>query len=802
MTPRVRRLLRLGTIVILLLFVGRWTVDALATRWWAATISPAAAGFLDKWMLLGLALDLTAIAVASTWFTAQAVLVARLIATVQVERQVGALRIREPVPLRALFLGGGILGILLGVLTGAGARAWRAPLALATQGVSYGLPDPLLDRDVGVLVAQLPLWTALHGFALSLALLGLALAAVLYLAIGAITRGGGAAPHIHPEARRHLGALLAVLAMVLAAGSLLTPYQLAASADPPLGLLASRTRIVAAQALAGAAIGVAIMSLAWAIRARHSLVLAGWLILGLGAGIERFLVPAFAAEGSGSPTRDEDVRRMAAAFWGLTVTEGSDTDTLPRVTAIWDAPTLARSLGSSGVEPTAILPTMLDTGEGAPLPGWIASGAPRTTPGRLDLVGIAEGTLARTGAPEVLARTNLPEPRTQPDAPAWMPVAADRAGVRAGAWPRRLALAWARQAPTMLRVDPANRVDWHLDPRERSAALLPMLDWRLEGAVLVDGTPTWVTTGYAVQGTVPLLVPRRWGGRDAAGVTPVVVGTVDAATGATAFYQDPAGGPLASAWAQFADGLIRPAGEMSDALRERLPYPGAWLDAQLSLLDQAEWTLGRRPGQRVADGPPGPPLPGWDSTGVFWATMYEDPSRRMPSALVTARRRAGQPELVVRRYEGSAAENARELERRWSRGVVLSHLRDSVRAAGDSLLAGPVRWHLGPMGPLAWSAWVTEGRRGDRPQVVWIATARGGRLGGARTLTEAWAALGSEAAPGAPSGAGDRADATARLTSIRGWLARGDSALARGDLIAFGRAWEAIRGLLRELEAP
>ncbi len=801
MTPRVRRLLRLGTLAVLVLLVGRWTVDLLATRWWSATISPAAVGFLGKWMLLGLALDLTAIGVASTWFTAQAVLVARVIATVQVERHVGTHRIREPVPLRALLFGGAALGILLGVITGAGARAWRAPLALAWQGVTYGLTDPLLGRDVGVFVAQLPWWTLVHGFGLSLVLLGLLLAAMLYLAIGAISKQPDVGFTIHPDARRHLGALLAILALVLALGALLTPYQLAASADPPLGLLASRTRIVASRALAGAAIGVAMMSLAWAIRPRHSLVLAGWLILGLGAGVERFLVPAFAAEGSGSPTREEDLRRLEGAFWGLVVEDETAPDTLPPVTAVWDAPTLARGLRSAGVEPVAILPTTLGTRDGRAVPGWTTAGTPMVPAGRLDILSMAEGALGAQGMPEVVSRVAMSEPRTAPGAPAWAPVATTAAGVQAGAWPRRIALAWARQAPTMLRVDPANRLDWHLDPVDRSAALLPMLDWHLEGLVLVGSTPVWVTTGYGTIGAAPLMVRRRWGGREVAGVTPAVIGTIDAATGATTFYEDPFGGPLAEAWARFSGGLVLPATAMPAALQTQLPYPAAWLEAQLTLLDDAEWDLGRRPGERVADGLPAPPMPGWDAGGVVHAALFEDPSRRLPSALVTARRRAGRPVLTVVRSEGSAVENARELERRWARGVVLSHLRDSVRAAGDSLLAGPVRWHLGPTGPVAWSTYVTEGRRGEHPQALWIATARDARLGGARGVTDAWQSL-NLGEPGAVSVGTGSGDVAARLAAIRGWMVRGDSALARGDLIAFGRAWEALRGLLRELETP
>jgi hypothetical protein len=96
-TPRVRRLLAIGAVIILLLFTGRWTVDVMAARWWALSVSPLAGAFVTRWILLGLALDFTAIIAASAWFATQAILVARVIATVKVQRDDGPHRVLEPV---------------------------------------------------------------------------------------------------------------------------------------------------------------------------------------------------------------------------------------------------------------------------------------------------------------------------------------------------------------------------------------------------------------------------------------------------------------------------------------------------------------------------------------------------------------------------------------------------------------------------------------------------------------------------------------------------------------------------------
>jgi hypothetical protein len=795
MSPRANRLLRFGALAVLLLFIGRWAADFLATRWWAAALAPAAGEFTTQWMLLGLALDLSAIVVASAWFAAQALLVARAIGTVQVEELVGSARIRQPIPARVLMLAGLGLGVLLGVITGAGARAWRAPVALAWQGVTYGITDPLLGRDLGTFVAQLPLWNLAHSFAMSLTILGLALAVVLYAAIGAIQRRRGSI-ELHGDARRHLGALLAILALVIAAGALLTPYRLAASADPPLGILPSRLRITAAYAMAGGAIAVALMSAAWAVRARHSLVVGAWLVMLLGLSVERLVIPAMAAEGSGSPTREEDLRTLEMAFWGLRLAEDSVPDSLPTTSTAWDTESLGRWLSQRGALPHAISPAQPSPGSESMPATWLTLLSSREEPTRLELLTLADR--GESGPPEVVQRAAIDDARVHPGAPAWRETAGT--GVRAGGWLRRIILAWARQAPTMLRTPAAGRVDWHLDPVERVRVVLPMLSWRLTGAMVVAERPVWVVTGFATVRRAPLMRDRTWGGRDVAGVTPAILGFVDVASGELMLLRDPAADALGEAWAEFAGSLLAPPEAIPPEILQMVPYPTEWLEAQLAVLEGPHWKLGRRPGRRVADGPPEAPAILWADGHPEWQAPFEDPGQRTTNALVTGRRRGGVPHLEVARVDGIAPENGRELERRWGRGVMVRQLQDSVRAAGDSLMAGPIRWHLGDGVLAASMSLITEGRRGP-PTLVWIAAARGSRLGGGRDVRAAWGSL-AERGAGDSTSAPSGPDADARLAALRGWIMRADSALVRGDLTAFGRAWEAIRGLLGEPEEP
>ena len=79
-----------------------------------------------------------------------------------------------------------VSGVLLGLLVGAGASGWWRDVALAWQGVAYGVSDPLLGRDLGVYVAQLPIWRATHSFLVLVVLLALTGVAALYMLVGAI----------------------------------------------------------------------------------------------------------------------------------------------------------------------------------------------------------------------------------------------------------------------------------------------------------------------------------------------------------------------------------------------------------------------------------------------------------------------------------------------------------------------------------------------------------------------------------------------------------------------------------------
>ncbi len=790
----------LGSIalVVALLYIGRWSVAFLSERWWAATISGPAAGLVVRWRLLGVALDIAAITVASCWFSLQALLVARTVATVSVSRQLGNLQLREAVPTRFLWMAGVGTGVLLGLITGAGARNWRAPVALAAQGLRYGVVDPLLGEDVGLYVAQLPVWDLAFNFAITLVLLGIVVTVMLYVGIGGIKREVRGL-QIHPDARRHLGWLLAVLALVIASGYLIEPYHLAAGTDTSIGALAFVTRVRAAQIMAGVAVGVSLLSIAWLRRGRHSLLVGSWGALLLGALLEQLVIPSLAAESAPPAVGVAEIRRFESIAWGIHEAPGAPvTDTIPAPTAIWDESILSHWFAAGGDRYLGAAPGTLPTPSG-PVAGWLVATTPAEDGHRVNLVGVVEGIVTNDGQPfrvraggaadTVSPILSVADPRLRPGAEGWRPTLT---GVAPGGLLRRFSLAWARQSWGIVPASSARAVDWHLDPTERAAAVLPMASWSAATPAAIDGRLVWVVQGTLSLRSAPLSPRELWRGQEVSGLVPGFVAAMDAVSGAMTIYLDPGADSLAVSWSRYAEGTVRPAAEMPPGLSEALPYPPAWFAAQLMVLEGPAWALGRRPGRSAADGPPEFPLVGWQSPReASRVAVFEDPARRVVSAIVSAARTNGVPRLRVERIDRSAIPNGRELERDWDRDPQLAHLRDSVHAAGDTLHVPAVRWRTGAGDLVAWQPVFAEPAKG-RPALLGVGGAVGERVASARTPSDLWTAL--LLRPGSDSSAGSQ-DA-GRLDAALEWLHRADSALARHDLTAFGRAYEELRKVL------
>ncbi len=797
MTARTRRLAGAMVVVIVFLFVARWSVSFVAERWWAATISPHAAAFVTYWQLLGLGLDAGAIVVASTWFVIQALVVARAISSVQVAHRLGDLQLREAVPTRLLVGGAVASGVLLGLIAGTGADSWRDPVLLASRGVHYGVTDPLLHVDLGVLVAQLPAWDLFQQFAALLAFLGLAFCFAVYSGIGGLRRERGSVA-VHPDARRHLGVLIALAAAVIATGYLLTPYRLAAASLQWLTPASAQTRLQAAAVMTGIAAATALLSLHWALRGRNMLLVASWVVLASGALVERYVVPALAAEVRPTPGRSAEIRRFDAIAWGIREAAPlvRSADGIPAVTAIWDEPLLGRLVSRSGGLLEAATPTRVVTSDGSRAPVWLLATEPAGRPGEMDVLAVEDGAVTAAGA-AILVRSPeenhtvrpiwraVAEARTRPGAQPWRSVS----GAVNGATPlRRLLLAWARQAPGMLGNQVQPDMDWHLDPTDRAAAILPMLSWSAPDLLIVAGRPTWLVQGMAVIEQFPLATRARWRDIRVAGVVPAVLCSIDVASGETHFYRDPGSDSLGTGWAQAIGPLVGPVAAIPGEIRAQLPYPVDWLEAQASVLESTAWTPDQAGPATAATA-----VPIWLPGGMPGHQIeVRTAGHGAILLIVTGYRSESVPQLLIERRDSSLSpgEGLDGFRRRWAVAEALLHIRDSVTAAGDTVWIRPPRWFDGGK-PVGWQPIFAAPTRGE-PTLLWIATGVDDQSGGGRNATEAWQSAREPAHKTEVAGPGD----DAIVERAREWLQRADSALRRADMTAFGHAFEELRRAL------
>ena len=120
---------------------------------------------------------------------------------------------------------GTLAAVFMSLLAGQwGVMQWEKVL-LFMNGVAVGIKDPVIGRDIGFYLFQLPLLESLHGFTFFMVSATMVMViSVYYLrgGIALITRGG----QIDWRVRRHLAILVGILALVVTAGFCLDCYRL------------------------------------------------------------------------------------------------------------------------------------------------------------------------------------------------------------------------------------------------------------------------------------------------------------------------------------------------------------------------------------------------------------------------------------------------------------------------------------------------------------------------------------------------------------------------------------------------
>jgi hypothetical protein len=808
MSRRGRRLTIAIAVLFALLFVGRWTATLLADRWWGAQFSPAAAEFLTDWHLLRFTLDLTGCLVAAAWFIGHLLLVYRAVGTVQVRRNVANLEFREALTPRALLTMVVVSGVLLGLLVGAGASGWWRDVALAWQGVAYGVSDPLLGRDLGVYVAQLPIWRATHAFVILLVLLALTGVATLYMLVGAI-RWIERRPAINHHARAHIGWLLAALAVALAWGYLLERYELVAGPAELLDRAAWHATLLASPALAGIALATGAFSAVWAMRPRHALVMAAWIVLAVASIAGHWILPSIVS-GSADPAVPvpalERLGRVAYRLDNLRDIrlEPTGPPAPPAVPSLWNPAALAQVFPGDSTHLLSVNPAVL-TPEGRRRPAWLVVRS--ANPGRVLATAVADQRVSPKGEPlfyrlgDSLPRamaTPLLDYRSDllsPDAGDYRLVAGDGPGVSVDSWPRRLLLAWALQAGELLGdLRSGSRVDWRLSPEERLGRLAPFADWSAPTARILDGELIWVADGYLTSGSFPLTHRVAWRERKVGSVGAAFLGTVNAETGAARVYLQPGADALATTWSKVSSGVVEPAAAIPESVLRAAPYPGDLFRAQVQQLERAPWkagTMSGSPAQGVSESPP--PQTSWaaDSSGPVLVSTFESPGDRRLSAVLMGSRDEGRTHLTLVRLDSSATLPVRSvLENRWANFPSYDALSDSIREDGGKLERGPVRVEIASGGPVAYQAYFAHRPSGGMV-LAWVSVAAPSRLGAGRTLKDAWSNLLGATVPAPPGSA-----QAGRLDEARRFMQDADSALKVGDWSRFGKAWTGLRNIL------
>jgi hypothetical protein len=799
--------------LVIFLFVGRGTATLLADRWWAAQLSPAAATFLFDWHLLRFTLELCGCLLAAAWFIGHLLLVYRAVGTVQVRRNVANLEFREALTPRALLTVAVVTGALLGILVGTGASRWWRQVTLAWEGVSFGLSDPLLGRDLGVYIGQLPLWRASHGFLVLLVLLALSGVVALYMLVGAI-RWIERRPAINDHARAHIGWLLALLAIALAWGYLLEPYELVAGPADQLDQAAWRAVSWVSPLLAGVALAAAGLSAVWATRPRHTLAIAGWIVLAAASMVGHWVLPSIMGSTTEPAVDPQSLEQLGRIAYGLETLRDSPVTRVarpapPAVASLWNPIAVAQAIPGDSSRLLALSPATL-TPDTKARPVWLVVRSAPTS--RLLTTIMADHRVSSRGEPLFYRLSDtMPRPApsvalelrpgaARPGAPNFLLRSENEPGVPVNGWPRRLVLAWALQAGELLGTLPSHsRVDWKLSPDERLQSLAPFADWSAPSARLVEGQLMWLLDGYLTSTTFPLTGRVPWRDRRIGSMRAAFLATVDAETGATRVYLQPDADALADTWARLSSGVVEPASSIPESVLRVASYPVDLFRLQAKQLEREPWKAGSMSGQQQGDPTAPPPAPqmawAFDSSGPLAVTTFESPSERRLSAILIGSRSGGRTRLQLLRLDSTnALPLPGALESIWANFPSYEALTDSIREDGGKLERGPLKVDVGPGGLVAYQAYFAP-RPSGGSMLAWVSVAAPGdgrpRVGAGRTLKEAWSNLLGASVPSPPGAA-----QAGRLDEARRWLEHADSALRIGDWAEFGRAWSSLRGVL------
>lgn len=832
--------------VLVVLLGGRWLAVRTTDRLWAEAlgVGEAQAAIAE----LRVALTLIAFIAATGWCLGNLLLVYRSIGSVHVPRRLGNLEFVEALPPRYLL---GIvigLGLALGLFLSHGAGEWWRLRALADAGAAVGLRDPILERDLGFYLFDLPWRRALHGFVTVGAGLTLAVTVVLYAAVGAV-RWAKRRLEVTDMARVHLAGLFATFALTLFWGYRLEPVEYVAGIhDVPLDAVLVDVRIPAARLLASLALVVAAASIAWIWVGRTALIATAWSFLAATSFTAHYLVPAFSAAVRPAaelivPRLEERQAEFTRLAYGLDAANVIlDLATLPTLGAlaahrdrlaeapIWDpfavTAFLNRAVARDPVQPfrnawlgvygdhagrpasvyLSVREPRLDGADTlGPAPTWEQVHRGRYSTAR-GLVAVSAHRTSAAGFPLFvpdLARADSTTTAIQSlrvvdsiyrFAPNLEEYAVTQAGnggvgVPAGGWLRRLALAWVLQSPALLSaaaVGDSGLVTWDRAVERRLERLAPFARFGTAYPAVTEGRLYWLANGYLTTEGFPLAPGIVWEGREIRGMDAGLVGVVDAVTGTAGIYRLAEPHPLSEAWARVLPTVVHPWDSLAVPLKAHVRYPAQLLGVQMAFV--REGLVAGPPARRAPVRRPG------SGAGGFWwvgGTAADSVDRLRLTAAVSD----GDPDRLVALVDGAMHDGVPRLRVIRLTGAAATHGPAAIAAqlaavrSDTSTMPGQLRLVALGSGVLALRAYyeTPEVAEAD-PRLAEVVVGWGELAARGPTLAEALRRLELLRVP-------PRA-AAGRWVEARQWFERLDAARRTGDWATFGQAYEALRRLL------
>jgi uncharacterized membrane protein (UPF0182 family) len=272
--------------------------------------------------------------------------VAASLGTLQIRRRFGNLEIAERLPKHYITGGVMLLSALLGLWFGASVPEGVArSVLLWVHAPEWGATDPFLGRDLGFYVFLVPILRAAVTTGLVVGFLVLAVTVAGYVTTGTFQVGQGGLV-ITEQARRHLGLLVAIFLLLLAArfalGRPLLLFNGTSDIPGLFGYTDHNARFPALRVLTVATVVGAVGVLVGAWRNQVVPVLAGLaaLVVGgvVGGQLYPYLVQRFAVVpnelGRETPYLEENLRFTREGF-GLSDLQRSDFDAVPGGQVDW-----------------------------------------------------------------------------------------------------------------------------------------------------------------------------------------------------------------------------------------------------------------------------------------------------------------------------------------------------------------------------------------------------------------------------------------------------------------------------------